>query len=138
MFFIIRASRVAYSCAIVLVGMLLIRPLYNKVENISSTALQNNRIVGLFIICWQNVGDRAKYKGISLTESTPISSRFVMKNDYISLESIRVGYEFPERWLKKVRVSGDIQCIHESDLQDLFLKDERGIDYLLHVRFLFL
>ena len=104
--------------------------LYNKVENISSTALQNNQDRRALYNRWQNVGDRAKYKGISLTESTPISSRFVMKNDYISLESIRVGYEFPERWLKKVRVSGMTFSAYMNQICRISsIKDERGIDY---------
>ena len=43
---------------------------------------------------WQKPGDHAKFKGISLTETTPISSRFVLRENYIKAESISVGYDF--------------------------------------------
>ena len=79
---------------------------------------------------WKKPGDMAKFKGISLTESTPISSRFVMKNHYMSLESIRIGYEIPERWLKKIRISGMSLSGYMNQICRISsIKDERGIDY---------
>ena len=104
--------------------------LYSKVENISKTALQNNQDRRALYNRWKKPGDMAKFKGISLTESTPISSRFVMKNHYMSLESIRIGYEIPERWLKKIRISGMSLSGYMNQICRISsIKDERGIDY---------
>ena len=104
--------------------------LYSKVENISTTALQNNQDRRALYNRWKKPGDMAKFKGISLTESTPISSRFVMKNHYMSLESIRIGYEIPERWLKKIRISGMSLSGYMNQICRISsIKDERGIDY---------
>ena len=104
--------------------------LYSKVENISSTALKNNQDRRALYDRWKEPGDMAKFKGISVTDSSPISSRFVMKNNYISMESIRVGYEIPERWLKKIRISGMNLSGYMNQIWRISsIKDERGIDY---------
>lgn len=47
-------------------------------------------------------GDKAKFKGISQTDTTPISSRFVQDNNYIAIESVRLAYEFPQRWMERI------------------------------------
>ena len=104
--------------------------LYNKVENISTTGLQSNQDRRALYDRWQKPGDMAKFKGISLTETTRISSRFVMKSNYVSLESIRVGYEIPERWLKKIHLSGMTFNAYMNQICRISsIKDERGIDY---------
>lgn len=46
-------------------------------------------------------GDRAQFKGISLTETTKISSRFVQREDVLSGESISAGYDFNPKGLAK-------------------------------------
>ena len=51
---------------------------------------------------WQKPGDHAKFKGISLTETTPISSRFVLRENYIKAESISVGYDFESQAVQKL------------------------------------
>lgn len=104
--------------------------LYNKVENISLSALQSNQDRRALYDRWQKPGDRAKFKGISLTDSTPISSRFVMKNNFISLESIRIGYDLPQRWLQKIHVSGATVSGYMNQICRVSsIEDERGIDY---------
>lgn len=79
---------------------------------------------------WQKPGDKAQFKGISLTESTPISSRFVQKNNYLVLESVRVGYEFDGAWMQKARISGLTLSAYMNDIARWStIEDERGIDY---------
>lgn len=104
--------------------------LYDKVENISDLGLQSNQDKRALYDRWKNPGDRAKFKGISLTDSSPISSRFVQKNDYITIESVRVAYEFEQRWMQKVPFSGMTVSAYMNDIcRFATIKDERGIDY---------
>lgn len=104
--------------------------LYNKVENISKAGLSTNQDKRALYDRWHEPGDRAKYKGISLTDVVPISSRFVQKNNYLVLESIRVGYEFEQRWMEKLRFSGMTVSAYMNDICRIStIKDERGIDY---------
>lgn len=104
--------------------------LYDKVENISSSGLKQNQDKRALYDRWKNPGDKAKFKGISLTESTPISSRFVQKNNYLTFESIRVGYEFDQEWMQKIGFSGMTLSAYMNDIcRFSTIKDERGIDY---------
>ena len=68
--------------------------LYEKVENISVAGLSQNQDRRALYDRWQKPGDKTKFKGISRTEITPISSRFVQDNNYIAIESARLAYEF--------------------------------------------
>lgn len=104
--------------------------LYNKVENISQDGLKNNQDRRALYDRWEKPGDRAKFKGISLTDYTPISSRFVMKNNYISLESVRIGYDLPRHWMKAIGISGmNLSGYMNQILRVSSIEDERGIDY---------
>ena len=104
--------------------------LYNKVENISLSGLQSNQDKRALYDRWLKPGDKAKYKGISLTDSTPMSSRFVMKNNFISLESIRIGWEIPQNWLQRIHVSGMTVSAYMNQICRISsIDDERGIDY---------
>ena len=104
--------------------------LYDKVENISETDLSDNQDKRALYDRWKKPGDRAKYKAISLTDSFPITSRFVQKNNYLVFESIRVAYEFEQRWMQKIRFSGMTVSAYMNDIcRFSTIKDERGIDY---------
>lgn len=104
--------------------------MYDKVENISSSGLKQNQDKRALYDRWKNPGDKAKFKGISLTESTPILSRFVQKNNYLTFESIRVGYEFNQEWMQKIGFSGMVLSAYMNDIcRFSTIKDERGIDY---------
>lgn len=104
--------------------------LYSKVENISHEALLDNQDRRALYDRWQNVGDVSQYKNISLTDYTPISSRFVQKNNYISLESVRVGYDLTADWLKKFSLTSIRASAYMNDiLRVSTIKNERGIDY---------
>ena len=65
-----------------------------------------------------------------MDENTPISSRFVMDNDYLKLESVRVGYEFNHDVLKRFGISGLTINAYMNDIWRIAtIKQERGIDY---------
>ena len=63
--------------------------------------------------------------------NTPMSSRFVMKENYLSIESVRLGYQFDSKWLKKaLRISSlNINMYMNSIARFSTLEDERGLYY---------
>ncbi|MGX5820754.1 SusC/RagA family TonB-linked outer membrane protein [Chitinophaga lutea] len=104
--------------------------LFNKVENISQNGLKSNQDKRALYDRWKRAGDRSRFKNISLTETTNMSSRFVQEEQTLAGESITLGYEinsgFIRRWrLSYIRVNGYVN--------DMFrlssIKRERGIDY---------
>lgn len=105
--------------------------LFNKVENISSGDLTVNQDKRALYDRWKKPGDKAKFKGISLTETTPMSSRFVMKENYIEIESVNIGYQFNSKKLKqKLGISSlNIRAYMNSIARFSTLEDERGIYY---------
>lgn len=104
--------------------------LYNKVENISFAALSKNQDKRALYDRWQNPGDVAPFKGISLTETTPMSSRFVEKDNSIALESFRVGYEFDSAKLKTIGLHALRLNAYMNDIFRISsIKTERGISY---------
>lgn len=104
--------------------------LYNKVENISFAGLSKNQDKRALYDRWQEAGDIAPFKGISLTESTPMSSRFVEKDNSIALESLRIGYEFDSRRLQKIHMRALRLNAYMNDIFRISsIKTERGISY---------
>lgn len=104
--------------------------LYNKVENISETALYYNLDRRALHDRWQNPGDHARFKAISIDDTTPMSSRFVLNESYIAGESISIGYETSARWLRVVGVQGASLRFYMNDIFRLAsFKEERGTDY---------
>ena len=104
--------------------------LYNKVENISETALYYNLDRRALSDRWQKPGDRARFKAISINDTTPMSSHFVLRENYISGESISIGYETSARWLHVVGVQGASFRLYMNDIFRLAsFKEERGTDY---------
>lgn len=104
--------------------------LYDKVENISSSALAKNQDRRALYDRWQKPGDIAKFKGISRTESTPMSSRFVSVNNYLTIESIRLSYELPYTLMKKMGIQGMTFSAYMNDIARwATVKEERGTSY---------
>ncbi|MDF2192826.1 SusC/RagA family TonB-linked outer membrane protein [Paraflavitalea sp. CAU 1676] len=105
--------------------------LYNKVENISDDNVFYNQDRRALYDRWKKAGDVARFKAISITSTTPISSRFIQEENTISGESIRVGYDFARAaFLKKL---GMRSLTLTGYLNDVFristVKNERGISY---------
>lgn len=104
--------------------------LYQKVENISLDGLKQNLDKRAFYDRWINPGDVAQFKGISLTEVTPMSSRFVQDENAIIGESISLGYEFNNEWIKCMKMSSLNMRMYMNDFFRIStIKAERGIDY---------
>ncbi|MDQ6470829.1 SusC/RagA family TonB-linked outer membrane protein [Flavobacterium sp. LHD-80] len=105
--------------------------LYDKVENISSSTIFNNQDARAFTDRWTTPGQMAQFKAISLTNETPISSRFIQKDDYISGESLRLGYRVTNRaWLNKSGLAGLAFNAYANEFFRVStIKAERGIEY---------
>lgn len=107
--------------------------LYSKVENISFGDLGYNQDKRALEMRWRESGDIAQFKRISDTDYTPISSRFISKENYFAGESISMGYEVDAKsspWLaaskfKTLRFSAFMNNIFR--VSNILL--ERGIDY---------
>jgi TonB-linked SusC/RagA family outer membrane protein len=107
--------------------------LYNKVENISFDALKNNQDRRALYKRWKNPGDISSFRAISTTAYTPMSSRFVQKENLLAGESINVSYSFQKdrsQWLRYIRMR-ELRC--SVTMNDIFrftnVQIERGIDY---------
>lgn len=101
--------------------------LANRIENIDYNV--NNDIRAL-TDRWQKPGDVAKFKAIDDKTTTRASSRFVQKENYLSLTSLRLSYNLNNSTLQntmfsKIRLS--VTC------NELFywstVKQERGLSY---------
>ena len=103
---------------------------YNKVENISSTNLNNNQDRRALYDRWQQPGDIAQFKNIADATSTPMSSRFVQTENTLTLESFQVGYEFDPIFARKLGISG---LRINAYMNDIFrvssIREERGTSY---------
>lgn len=105
--------------------------LYNKVENISRENIFDNQDARAFTDRWTTPGQMAQFKAIGLTNNTPISSRFIQKDDYISGESIRLGYRVTDRdWLKRAGLTAlGFNALANEFFRVSTIKAERGIEY---------
>jgi len=105
--------------------------LYTKVENISSSQIVFNQDARALTERWQAPGDVAQFKAISLLTTTPMTSRFVEKDNHFDGESFSLSYRLTNQWL-----------LHNLGIQTLNLAaytneifriesilSERGIDY---------
>ena len=111
-------------------GQIFLSALYNKVENISDQDVYYNQDKRALYDRWQKTGDVAKFKAISLNETTPMSSRFVADENTLSCESVSIGYETQARWLRHFGASS---MTIRGYMNDIFristVKNERGLDY---------
>lgn len=111
-------------------GQIFMNTLYNKVENITTEKMLENQDKRALYDRWQYVGHEAKFKAISQTETTPISSRFIEDNNVLSGESVSIGYENKGKWLKKFGASSLTFKAYMNDFVRIStVKNERGIDY---------
>ena len=111
-------------------GKFFLSALDYKVENISDQDVYYNQDKRALYDRWQKPGDVAKFKAISLNETTPMSSRFVADENTLSCESVSIGYETRARWLRHFGASS---MTIRGYMNDIFristVKNERGLDY---------
>lgn len=107
--------------------------LYTKVENISATGLENNQDLRALTERWQNPGDISEFKAISVNTTTPMSSRFVQKENLLTGESFNLMYEFRKKdhaWLQRSKLQSLRFSVYANDIFRLSnVRVERGIDY---------
>lgn len=111
------------------------RALLNKVENITSEKSILNLDKRALSDRWQNVGDVSQFTAIYLVgradQSTPLSSRFIQRNNFLSGESARIAWDFSrQQWIKSLGINILSVSLSYSDLFYLStMKRERGTDY---------
>jgi TonB-linked SusC/RagA family outer membrane protein len=105
--------------------------LFNKVENIQISNVIYNQDKRALYERWQKPGDISQFKGISLTTTTPMSSRFIQRDNFLSGESARISWDFTNyNWLKYLRLQDLRLNVSMSELFRIStIKQERGIDY---------
>lgn len=107
--------------------------LYNKVDNVSKSNIIYNQDKRALYNRWKNPGDISQFKNIDLTNypNTPISSRFIQKDNQFKGESFKISWDFTkDRWIKSLYMR-DLRV--SFSMNDLFIissmKQERGTDY---------
>ncbi len=113
---------------------------FNKVENITSDKLSFNQDKRALYDRWKQPGDKAMFSGINLSDLdymynmyAPPSSRFIQKENYLSGESIMIGYELSaasQPWLQKLSIRSVILNAYANEVFRLSnITAERGTDY---------
>ncbi len=104
--------------------------LFQKVENIGTEEVYNNQDKRALYDRWSESNREAYFKGISLVQKTAKSSRFVMDDNAVIGESFNVGYEFPDRIVRKMRLGAmNLQLTMTDVFRATSVRVERGIDY---------
>ncbi|MDE5955892.1 MAG: SusC/RagA family TonB-linked outer membrane protein, partial [Bacteroidales bacterium] len=111
-------------------GQIFNSSLFRKVENIGTEEVYNNQDKRALYDRWSPDHREAYFKGISMVQKTDKSSRFVMDENTLTGESFNIGYEFPDRMIRKLHISA---LSLQMSLNDIFrissVRVERGIDY---------
>ena len=104
--------------------------LFQKVENIGTQDVYNNQDKRALYDRWSENNRDAYFKGISLVQRTEKSSRFVMDDNSLVGESFNVGYEFPDRIARRMRIGAmNVQLTMADIFRATSVRVERGIDY---------
>jgi TonB-linked SusC/RagA family outer membrane protein len=109
--------------------------LFNKVENISSSQVIYNQDKRALYERWHEAGDITQFKRLSMgrtdADRTPVSSRFIQKNNYIRGESAKLTWNFTgDKWLNSLKLKDFSMSLAMEDFFNLnSIKIERGIDY---------
>mgnify|MGYP000944106245 CR=1 FL=1 len=109
------------------------RTLSDRVENADPIYNVDERVL---TDRWQKPGDHAKYKGlatingITRTDITKASSRFIQDNNTLYCDAITLGYQLPKRVTDKWLMSR-FQCYFyiNNPFVVSSIRQERGIDY---------
>ena len=117
--------------------------LVDKVENISASRAVNNPWGNLdrraLYDRWQKAGDLSRFKNIRDFNETRASSRFVMKENTLRLNSVNLSYDFDVDWLKR-GLDFDYLTVgfYAEDVFHLSsIKQERGTSYPFSRKFAF-
>ena len=104
--------------------------LFQKVENIGTEDVYKNQDRRALYDRWSESNREAYFKGISMVQKTEKSSRFVMDDNALIGESFNVGYEFPDRIVRKAHLGAmNLQLTMTDLFRATSVRVERGIDY---------
>ena len=104
--------------------------LFQKVENIGSQDIYNNQDKRALYDRWSENNREAYFKGISMVQKTEKSSRFVMDDNSLAGESFNIGYEFPDKIVRRMGLGAmNVQLAMTDVFRATSVKVERGIDY---------
>ena len=104
--------------------------LFQKVENIGTQEIYNNQDKRALYDRWSENNREAYFKGISMVQKTEKSSRFVMDDNSLVGESFNIGYEFPDKVARRMRVGAmNLQLTMADVFRVSTVRVERGIDY---------
>lgn len=107
--------------------------LYQKVENITRRELHGNFDKRALDLRWKQTGDQSSFKGIGVDASSPMSSRFIQSESYISGESVNISYQLraaSHPWIKKYGLTNVRFTVYTNDIFRLTnVTIERGTDY---------
>ena len=79
---------------------------------------------------WKQPGDHTFYKSINDLGQTRVSSRFIMDDDLLSLQSLFLSYEAKQELAKKLKLSNLRFSVTTNDLlRWSSIQQERGINY---------
>jgi TonB-linked SusC/RagA family outer membrane protein len=116
-------------------GHQLNRAMYERIENISGGRIAYNQDKRALYHRWDpekvDQNQRAQFKSVSLTNQTPISSRFVQKNNQLRGESVNLNWNFSRsEWIKQFGLQTLTMGISMNDIFYLSsIRDERSINY---------
>ena len=105
---------------------------YNQtlVTRVEGANPKNNADERVFNDRWKKPGDYAKYRNIADYSVPQQTSRFVQVNNYLTLQSLSVAYEFTPWQIRKLGLSRMRLELLSNDLFYLSsIKRERGLDY---------
>ena len=112
-----------YSCG----GDIYNQTLVDKVENVKPQMNADKRVL---YDRWKHMGDHAKFKSIMNTTRTMPTSRFIEEQNYLSLSSLNLSYEFRSKKLRDWGVSRvKLSAIGNELFRTSTVKMERGISY---------
>jgi len=103
------------------------KTLVEKVENVDPIKNADRRVL---YDRWKEVGDIAEYKAIGNTTVTMPTSRFIEQQNYISLSSLNLSYEFSPKTLERIGIERlKLSAIGNEVFRASTVKMERGINY---------
>lgn len=101
--------------------------LVDKVENTDPLKNADKRVL---YDRWKEVGDIAKFKSIANTTPTMPTSRFIEQQNYITLSSLNLSYEFNLKTLERIGIKRfKLSAIGNDVFRSSTVKMERGINY---------
>lgn len=101
--------------------------LVDKVENVDPRKNADKRVL---YDRWKKPGDVAKYKAINNTSETKQTSRFIEEENYITLSSLNLSYQFTPEQLKGLGIERlKLSLIGNDVFRVSTVKMERGTTY---------